>query len=128
MGLFVTFESENLFFRPGLQVETIEEARAIADANNWKIYSISSRPRRWNTDGSGFKPGFNVGLGMNIETKGQYNAELKRRKLVEVGNERLDFKTNYKKKNYFDDTVIKTMNEMGAGISDNEAKELISNG
>lgn len=124
MNLYVTFDSEKLFFRPGAWVKEYSEAQAIADANNWTVYSISSGPKRWTTDGSGFKPHYNVGLGKYIADRGEYKAELKRRNLIEVGNERLKFTDKEARKNYIDDTAIRAMNEMGAGFSDHEAKEL----
>ena len=128
MPIYVTFDAENLFFRPGLSVDSIDEAKAFADANNWKIYSISSRPKRWVVDGTGFKPHYNIGLGKYVETKGEFNQELKKRKLVEVGNEKVGKQTEGKRNNYFDYDTIKAMNEMGAGLSDGEAGELIDNG
>lgn len=128
MTLYVTFDAPDLFFRPGMRVDSIAEARAICDANGWEIYSISSKPKKWTTDGTGFKPHFNVGLGMNIETRRQYSEELKKRNLIEVGNEPVHNQTFGSRNNYFDDDTIRAMNEMGAGLSDGEAKGLIENG
>lgn len=124
MSFYVTFDSDELFFRPGKCVESFEEAQAIADANGWSIHSISTQPRRWVHDGTGFKPHFNIGLGKHVETRGEYYAELKKRNLIEVGNERIGKQTSGNRQGYISDEAIRAMNEMGAGFSDGDVREL----
>lgn len=75
------------------------------------------------TKTDGFQPGWHPGLGMEIRTNGQYQAVLKERGMVEVGNEkRTDKKKDSK---VFTEEVIKDAVQMGANISGQEAKMLL---
>jgi len=46
MPLYVTFDADDLFFRPGMSVDSMAEARAICDATNWKLYTIITKPKK----------------------------------------------------------------------------------
>lgn len=86
--IHVTFDSDELFIRPGKWFESIVEAEHFAEQNKYKIYRISTRgPKPFVRDHSAFEPGYNPGLGMVINDRGQYREELKRRNLIEAGNE-----------------------------------------
>lgn len=124
MSVYVTFDSDELFFRPGKYFDSIEDARAFAISQGWKVYSISDKPRPWKVDGTGFQPHFNVGLGKYIEDRGQYKRELKARGLIEVGNERVRHQTAPGRQSYFSDDAVKAANEMGAGLTDGDVRGL----
>lgn len=70
----------------------------------------------------GFQPGWHPALGMEIRTNGQYQEELKKRGMREVGNDKQEYKK--KETKMFTDEVIKEAVDAGAEISGNEAKML----
>lgn len=72
----------------------------------------------------GFQPGWHPALGMEIRTNGQYQAELKARGMIEVGNEKPTTQKK-KEKSVFTEEIIKDAVSMGAEISGNEAKKLL---
>lgn len=71
----------------------------------------------------GFQPGWHPALGMEIRTNGQYQEELKKRGMREVGNEKQDYKK--KETKIFTEDIIKEAVDAGAEISGNEAKMLL---
>jgi hypothetical protein len=72
----------------------------------------------------GFQPGWHPGLNMEIRTNGQYQAELKARGMVEVGNEKPSEKKK-ENKSYFDEQSIREIRQMGGEVSDREADKLL---
>lgn len=72
----------------------------------------------------GFKPGYHPALGIEIRTHEHYQRELKARGLVEVGNDRQEYKKQDSR--VITDDVIKDAIDKGAQISGNEAEALKS--
>lgn len=71
----------------------------------------------------GFQPGWHPGLNMEIRTNGQYQEELKKRGMREVGNEKQPDKKISTK--VFTEEIIKDAIDKGAEISGNEAAMLL---
>lgn len=71
-----------------------------------------------------FVPHYSPVLGMQIETKQQYNAEIKKRGLTEVGNETLPPQKSPPRKGYLTDECISDLKHMGVRISDSWVKEV----
>jgi hypothetical protein len=123
-------------FADGAEIETADMTtsffRELVDLHGECLYNgfrdqLSSltllRANSHKTKTDGFQPGWHPALGMEIRTNGQYQAELKARGMVEVGNE----KQNHKKKEtkVFTEEVIKDAIDAGAEISGQEAKKLL---
>lgn len=71
----------------------------------------------------GFQPGWHPALGMEIRTNGQYQEELKKRGMREIGNEKqVEQKTSTK---VFTEEIIKEVIDNGAEISGQEAEALV---
>jgi hypothetical protein len=123
-------------FADGAEIETADMTtsfyRELVDLHGECLYNgfrdqLSSltllRANSHKTKTDGFQPGWHPALGMEIRTNGQYQAELKARGMVEVGNE----KQNHKKKEtkVFTEEVIKDAIDSGAELSGNEVKKLL---
>lgn len=78
--------------------------------------------RAWKKDG--FKPGWNPALGMEIKDRGHYNRVLKKKGLIECGNEAPPKQEPIKKPTYFTEKNIKHAVDSGAKLSGNEIKAL----
>lgn len=76
------------------------------------------------TKTDGFQPGWHPGLNMEIRTNGQYQAILKERGMVEIGNERQKDQVQ-KSSSVFTEEIIKDAIATGADISGNEAANLL---
>jgi len=71
----------------------------------------------------GFRSGYNVGLGCVVNDYGHYKRILKERGLEEGGKEHVMQQPD-KNISYFDDKMIKEINDMGVTIDGNEAEAL----
>ena len=71
----------------------------------------------------GFKKGYQIGLGMEVNHYDEYKRICKSRGLAEMGNEKLTFKKDPSSK-YIDDKVLKDAIDKGAEISGREAQAL----
>lgn len=110
--ILVKLDAENVNWRYGKWFKSMDEAKLYAKENNERIISVSeSGSGPLVRDGSGFTPHFNHGLGMYIDDKRQYREELKRRGLVEAGNEKPDLSFKPKSYNYADDTVCELLTQ-----------------
>jgi hypothetical protein len=123
-------------FADGAEIETADMTnsffRELVELHGECLYNgfrdqLSSltllRANSHKTKTDGFQPGWHPALGMEIRTNGQYQAELKARGMVEVGNE----KQNHKKKEtkVFTEEVIKDAIDAGAELSGREAAKLL---
>lgn len=69
--------------------------------------------------------GFNPGLGVDVRSKTHYKDELKKRGLIEVGNEKVEQKRISKDKEYLSDTECRVLvNDLRADISDRKLDAL----
>lgn len=112
--------------------ETMKEIAEIEELNGVKlIYNgfhdqinslqlLRANSHKQKTDG--FQPGYHPGLGIEVRSHGHYQAELKARGLVEVGDQKQTDKKKSSK--VFTDEVIKDAIDKGAEISGEEAKML----
>jgi hypothetical protein len=103
--------------------ENIDDVYKKAQEKGYKVHSIR-RTDKVEHDGSGFKPHFNHGLGQWIESKGQYRTELKKRGLIEMGNEKVTQKKEKKDVKIIDNDAAKTIAAMGGTITEKQVKEI----
>jgi hypothetical protein len=89
-----------------------------------QLQSLTLLRANSHTSGDGFKPGWHPGLNMEIRTNGQYQAVLKERGMVEVGNEKQTVRKQ-KESSVFTEDIIKEVREKGGEISDREADKLL---
>ena len=83
--------------------------------------------RSMKTVKDGFKPGFQRNIGKFAHSYGAYKKELRAMGLVEVGYEEMEAQEDGKT-NYWTPELITKLNNDGAGISDNEADHMMSDG
>lgn len=67
--------------------------------------------------------GYNRMLGKHFSNKKEYDAELKRQGLVEVGNEKLEL-GRPRKETYLDDSAVKEARAMGSNITESQVREI----
>lgn len=72
----------------------------------------------------GFVPGFQRSIRKHCATYGEYKTHLKRMGLVELGYEDIEFDGEDKKIDYWDDSILKKVADMGVYISGREADAL----
>lgn len=125
---FVLSNGEELF-------TTAYQARCYAKEGGFKIiedgefidkiqtlkFCTKHRESRYKKDG--FKPGFQPQLGIEVNSRAEYDKELKKRGLVEMGNEKPEHQ-ELKRKSAFNDDLIKEIKHMGSNISDREIDAL----
>jgi hypothetical protein len=127
--IYVTFNAPGHFGGTiSAYCKDIEDAQSFAKEREYTIKCIrKSAPTRVH-DGTAFQPHFNYGLGMFINDRRQYREELKKRNLVEVGNEKPMPQTAPPPPNYIDENAVRGMKEIGVNLSESEANELVSSG
>jgi len=125
--LWFLFEDDVTPWRYGGYHSSFSEAEEYAKSRNARIVKMGKHSQPLNVDGTGFKEHFNHGLGMYISDRKQYRDELKKRKLVECGNERPDFSFKPTKKDYTGDDVCHYLSEQH-NFKDSDIKELKDNG
>lgn len=132
---YVKFETGSPWSFDAGWYETIEQAYEYAKEKGYEIYSVGRFQGA--VDRTGFKPHYNHALGMHIETKGQFNAELKKRGMFEVGTEKFNPEEINRKiaadnrKPLFNDALVDEFRQRGHTLDDNlvetlkkESKEL----
>lgn len=105
---------------------TVSEAIEYCKKNNVTIKHDPTKARVVKKIRDGFQSGFQHSLGMNITCQGEYKRELKRRGLVELGN---DIKADHfkdKEVTQIDREDIEYAKCLGADLSDNDIDALIS--
>lgn len=75
-------------------------------------------------DGTGFKEHFNHGLGMHITDRRQYREELKKRNLIEAGNDKPDFSRKITPTNYADNNELASYLCQEHKFTDSDIKQL----
>lgn len=123
-------------FADGSEIETADMTNAfmaeLTDLhgkciyNGWRdqvesIQLLRTNSHKAKTDG--FQPGWHPALGMEIRTNGQYQEELKKRGLREVGNEKQVEKK--KEMKVFTDETIKEVIDAGGKLTGQEAAALV---
>lgn len=71
-----------------------------------------------------WQPGYQLGLGKRIETRKEYNEEVKRRGLIEVGNEEFKPSINTPKTKYMDDAAINYVRDHGVSLDEGTVKQI----
>jgi hypothetical protein len=77
--------------------------------------------RRFKSDA--WSPGWQPALGMHCESKSDYDREIKKRGLIEMGNEPPTQHKPAPAKPYVTDEVVNMARDMGASFSDGEVRE-----
>jgi hypothetical protein len=106
------------------EIEELSKAHGILIFNGYRAHleGITLLRANSHTRGDGFKPGWHPGLNMEIRTNGQYQAELKARGMVEIGNEKQ--KSTPIAKTDIGSTVVEEAKKMGVELSGREIDKI----
>lgn len=120
------FETESSPSLTREQLDFFEDAHGACVFNGFRdalqsLTLLRANSHKAKTDG--FQPGWHPGLGMEIRTNGQYQAELKARGMVEVGNEKPSERKSAPKG--LGEEFVKEAIAQGANLSGNEAAALV---
>jgi hypothetical protein len=120
----ITREPTNATMDEIREIEKLQGIKLIYNGYVDQLQSLTllrANSHKKKTDG--FQPGWHPGLGMEIRTNNQYQEELKKRGMVEIGNEKQKVRTE--KKGAFDEETMREIKSMGAEISDRQADALV---